>query len=148
MERTLGPEGLKPYGKTDFSRRRVPLSGRALRALDDLPRRLDTRIVFPTSAGGHHDLDNWPRREWKPALEAAGIDKRRIYDLPHTGITNWFAAGLSVFEVSRYAGTSLAMISSVYGHLAVGHEASARARLDAFADVCAAGVPQDADASD
>jgi excisionase family DNA binding protein len=94
----------------------------------------------------HLDLDNWRRREWKPALEAAGIDRRRIYDLRPTAITNWLAAGLSVFEVSRYAGTSLAMISSVYGHLALGHEANARARLDAFANVRAASVPQGADA--
>jgi integrase len=111
VERTLGPEGVKPYAKTDFSRRRVPLSSRALAALDDLPRRLDTRLVFPAESGGHLDLDNWRRREWKPALEAAGVAKRRPYDLRHTAISNWLAAGLSVFEVSRYAGTSLAMIS-------------------------------------
>jgi integrase len=79
---------------------------RPLSALDDLPRRLDTRLVFPAEGGGHLDLDNWSRREWKPAIEAAGIEKRGIYELRHTGITNWFAAGLSVFEVSRYAGTS------------------------------------------
>ena len=148
VERTLGPEGVKQYAKTDFSRRRVPLSSRALAALDDLPRRLDTRLVFPAESGGHLDLDNWRRREWKPALEAAGVAKRRPYDLRHTAISNWLAAGLSVFEVSRYAGTSLAMISSVYGHLALGHEANARARLDAFARECAEIVPQGADATD
>jgi integrase len=119
---------------------------RPLSALDDLPRRLDTRLVFPAEGGGHLDLDNWSRREWKPAIEAAGIEKRGIYELRHTGITNWFAAGLSVFEVSRYAGTSLAMISAVYGHLALGHEANARARRDAFAHECAVIVPQDAGA--
>ncbi|HET6172937.1 MAG TPA: site-specific integrase [Gaiellales bacterium] len=133
VERTLGRDRVKPYAKTERSRRRVPLSSRALEALEQLPRRIDTRLVFPTASGAHIELDNWRSREWLPALDAAGVTRRRPYDLRHTAITNWLAAGLSVFEVSRYAGTSLAMISTVYGHLALGAEDNARARLDAWA---------------
>ncbi|MDX6539207.1 MAG: integrase, partial [Gaiellales bacterium] len=105
------------------------------------------KLVFPAPSGAHLDLNNWRRRAWQPALEAAGVDRRRIYDLRHTAISNWLAAGIGVFEVSRYAGTSLAMISSVYGHLTVGATASAAARMDSFADVCATTVPQAAEAS-
>jgi hypothetical protein len=39
------------------------------------------------------------------------------------------------------------MISSVYGHLTVGATASAAARIDSFADVCATTVPQAPEAS-
>jgi hypothetical protein len=85
------------------------------------------------SRGGHLDLDNWRRREWVPAVDAAGLDRRRIYDLRHTGISEWLAAGLSVFEVSRYAGTSLQMTSTVYGHLTFGALDTAASRLDAHA---------------
>jgi integrase len=106
------------------------------------------RLVFPAARGAHLDLDNWRRREWQPALEAAGVDRRRIYDLRHTGISNWLAAGIGVFEVSRFAGTSLAMISSTYGHLTVGATASAAARMDSFADVWATSGPRAADDSD
>jgi integrase len=66
-----------------------------------------------------------------PALDAAGIDHGTIYTLRHTAITNWLAAGLTVFEVSRYAGTSVPMIDQHYGHLAIGHEDAARAKLNA-----------------
>ncbi len=120
----------------------MPLSRRALAALDGMPRRADSKLVFPAPSGAHLDLNNWRRREWQPALEGAGVDRRRIYDLRHTAISNWLAAGIGVFEVSRYAGTSLAMISSVYGHLTVGATASAAARIASFADVCAKTVPQ------
>jgi hypothetical protein len=50
---------------------------------------------------------------------------------PHTAITNWLAAGLTVFEVSRYAGTSGAAIEQHDGHLVIGHEDAARAKLNA-----------------
>jgi hypothetical protein len=55
----------------------------------------------------------------------------RGYTLRHTAIPNWLAAGLTVFEVSRHAGTSVPMIDEHYGHLAIGHEDAARAKLNA-----------------
>ncbi|MBA2614318.1 MAG: tyrosine-type recombinase/integrase, partial [Actinobacteria bacterium] len=42
--------------KTERSRRRVPLTSRATTALDALPRRLDTRLVFPSPRGGPLDM--------------------------------------------------------------------------------------------
>ena len=148
VERAFGPEGVKPHAKTDASRRSVPLSRRALEAFEQVRAASDPRglapssLVFPDSRGGHLDLDNWRRREWVPALEAAGVRRRRIYDLRHTGISEWLAAGLSVFEVSRYAGTSLQMISTVYGHLTFGALDTASNRLDEYAArACATSVP-------
>jgi integrase len=71
--------------KTDGSRRDVPLSGRALPALDRLPARLDSSLLFPGARGAVLDLDNFRRREWAPAVDAAGIAKpARIYDLRST----------------------------------------------------------------
>jgi integrase len=59
--------------KTKGSRRRVPLPARASEALESVPRTLHTRLVFPGPRGAHIDLRNWRKREWKPALEAAGL---------------------------------------------------------------------------
>jgi integrase len=134
VERVVTDGRLKPYGKTARSRRRVPLTPRALDAVERVPPRLDTRIVFPAARGGYIGLDSWRSREWYPALEAAGLDRRGPYALRHTFVTNALAAGVPIFDVARYAGTSVLMIERTYGHLAKGSETHARDLLAAYSE--------------
>jgi hypothetical protein len=47
------------------------------RRLDRLPARLDPPLLFTAPEGGLINLDNFRRREWDPAIEAAGIPKAR-----------------------------------------------------------------------
>ena len=83
-----------------------------------LPPRLDSPYVFAGQRGGPFDVHNFRRREWGPAIESAGIAKSaRLYDTRSTFISNALARGLTVFETARIAGTSVAMIESVYGAL-------------------------------
>lgn len=117
--------------KTTGSRREVPLSGRALAALEKLSPRLDTPLVFPGVKGGVLDLDNFRLREWKPAVEAAGVDKpARIYDLRSTFASNALAAGVVPFELAKIMGTSIAMLERSYGALIAGAREGIAARLD------------------
>ena len=119
--------------KTKGSRRRVPLPARAAAALELVPRRLDRRLVFPGPRGAHIDLRNWRKREWKPALEAAGLPTtRRPYDLRHSYAAWMLAAGVPAYDVARYMGTSVRMLDLTYGHLVKGSESAARSKLDAF----------------
>ena len=91
-------------------------------------------MLFPAPEGGYIGLDTWRTREWYPALEAAGIDKRGPYCLRHTFATEALAAGISTFELSRVMGTSIAMIDRHYGHLARDSEQAIRERLEARSD--------------
>jgi integrase len=138
VRRTISSGQLVELGKTARSRRQVPLSTRALGALDVLPPRLDTPLVFPAVRGGLLNLDNWRRREWAPAIEAAGTRKpARIYDLRSTFASNALAAGVSVFELARIMGTSTHMIERSYGVLIEGAGADIARRLDVFEAECA-----------
>jgi integrase len=135
--------GLKEHGKTDRSRRSVPLSDRALAALSELPARIDTPLVFFTHEYGgtrgeprHLNLANWRRRVWTPAVEVARLQRNgglwvpNPYVLRHTFATWMLDGGIDVFELSRLMGTSVTMIDRAYGHLAKGHVERVRERMN------------------
>ena len=155
----------KAYLKTTASRRSVPLTAAALEAIENLPPRLDSPLVFPAVRGGYLNLRNWRSREWDTAVEAAGLAvckcghvsgvhdhacagracrcekfERSVlspvpYVLRHTFASNALAAGVGTFELARVMGTSLEMIERTYGHLVRGADDAFRSRLDAFASI-------------
>jgi hypothetical protein len=111
----------------------VPLQAKALEALDRLPAS-DNRILFPNMRGGRIDFRVFGRKHWRPAQIKSGIDPvRGLYDLRHTYATFALRAGVPVFAVSRFMGTSIAMIDRHYGHLANDSRDHAVALLDALA---------------
>ena len=89
-------------------------------------------ILFPAPQGGRIDINNFRHRSWTPALAAAGVEHRRIYDLRHTYATWSLAAGVDIFTLARRMGTSVKMIDRTYGHLVAGADEYERELLDAF----------------
>jgi integrase len=119
--------------KTKRSTRAVPLQAVALEALGRLPRP-GSQLLFTAPRGGYIELHSFRGRYWRPAQIAAGIDPiRRPYDLRHTYATFALRAGVSIFDLSRFMGASLAMIDRHYGHLARDGREHAVALLDALA---------------
>jgi integrase len=120
--------------KTRLSRRAVPLQAIALGALDQVRPLEGSPLLFPNSRGGHLDFRNFNRRHWKPIQRTVGIESLRdLYDLRHTYATFALRAGVPVFALSRFMGTSIAMIDLHYGHLAVDSYQHAVSLLDALA---------------
>src|SRR4030095_8335468 len=134
VQRRFADGVLTPFPKTERSRRRVPLTARALAAYKRLPPRLDTALFFPAPRGGYVSLDNFRTRDWYDALDAAGIERRGPYHLRHTFATGARAARVSSFALARVMGASVKEIDRTYGHLARDSEDSIRARLDARAE--------------
>ncbi len=125
--------GRVKHTKTRLSTRAVPLQLIALEALDRLPDS-ENPILFANSRGGRIDFRSFGRRHWKPAQTAVGIQPlRHLYDLRHTYATFALRAGVSVFAVSRFTGSSIAMIDYHYGHLARDSPEHAVSLLDALA---------------
>jgi site-specific recombinase XerD len=103
-----------------------------LAALGRLPARLDTPLLFPAPEGGLLSLNNFRRRVWTPAVKASGVERpARIYDLRSTFASNALAAGVTVFELAKVMGTSVAMIERHYGTLIGGAHAGIAGRLNA-----------------
>jgi integrase len=120
--------------KTRLSRRAVPLQATALEALDQFRPWRDSPLLFPNSRGGYLDFRNFNRRHWKPVQKTLGIEPLRdLFDLRHTYATFALRAGVPVFAVSRFMGTSIAMIDLHYGHLAIDSFQHAVSLLDVLA---------------
>jgi integrase len=133
VRRTVSSGEVVDLGKTAGSRRQVPLSQRALDAVQAMPPRLDTPLMFPAPEGGTLNLDNFRRREWAPAVEASGVRKpATIYDLRKTFASDALAAGVPVFTLARIMGTSVRMIERHYGALLDGAGPGIVEALDAL----------------
>lgn len=133
VRRTVSSGEVVELTKTERSRRQVPLTDRAVDALDAIPPRLDTGLVFPASQGGVLNADNWRRRVWAPAIEAGGIaTPARIYDLRCTFASDALAAGVGIHTLARIMGTSIAMIERHYGTLLDGAMESIAGQLNAL----------------
>jgi integrase len=86
------------------------------------------QLVFPDSAGGRLRRQNWRRRVWIPALEAARVPYFRSYDLRHTCATLLLYEGRTLNEVAEHLGhADPGFTARTYTH--VMRDASKRRRI-------------------
>ncbi len=114
-------EGAIVPTKTAAGRRRVRLSGEALRVLrEQLLARApnDLGLVFPTPNGSVWRKDNFMARVFRPAVRRADMAPLRFHDLRHTYAALMVAAGAHPKLLQAQLGhTSINVTLNTYGHL-------------------------------
>lgn len=106
---------VKEGGKTEGSVRAVPMRAVVVEALDAMPPRIDTPILFPAPRGGYIDLEKFRHREWTPALRAAGVDHRPVKAMRHTFATWAIESGkVELSYLARIMGTSVRELEDTY----------------------------------
>ena len=123
------------HTKTRLSRRAVPLQAIAVEALDQLRPREDSLLLFANACGGYLDFRNVNRRRWKPVQKAVGVGRAAARPLRPAPHLHHLRAPRAAYRcsLSRFMGTSIAMIDLHYGDLAVDSYQHAVSLLDTLA---------------
>lgn len=80
----------------------------------------DSQLVFPSITGSPWTLpayQSWRRRAFRRALDGAGIEHARPYDLRHSFASLLIHEGRSVIYVARQLGHDARLTLTTYGHV-------------------------------
>lgn len=114
------------HGEADAGRV-VPVPPDLLRMLDRMPKRIDTRLLFPTPRGAMWGYQNWWRLVWCPGREVSGLDVRP-HEMRHSWVSLMRAAGVNVADLAEVAGHTEQTATARYSH-ALGRSFEAMRRV-------------------
>ncbi|MBI4774596.1 MAG: site-specific integrase [Deltaproteobacteria bacterium] len=88
-------------------------------------------LMFPNDAGNPINYSNMVRREFQPALRAAGLPKLRFHDLRHTFASLLIEQGENIKYIQTQLGHSTPTVTlNVYAHLFKSRNQEAAHRLE------------------
>lgn len=132
IERSNGTYRVKEYGKSDAARRTLKMPASVGQALAwHLGAFADDEWVFSSPMGGYLRYDNFRKRVWLPATQAAGLAPFDLHELRHTAAALMISEGANALQVKRRMGhEDIRTTYNVYGHLFEDDEDALVERLD------------------
>lgn len=125
--------------KTESGRREIPLSARAVAALERHRSRLGAiphpnTLVFTDAVGGPLRPSNFRRRVWEPLRTAAKLPEGcRFHDLRHAHASALLASGVDLTTVSGLLGHSDSSVTlRTYAHALPSRKREAAEKIDAL----------------
>jgi integrase len=120
--------------KTQTSKRKIDLGPTIMKELKKwrlASPKNDLDLVFPNEAGNHINNKNMLRRNFRPALKAAGCPAVRFHDLRHTYASLLIAQGENIKYIQNQLGHASPTITlNVYAHLMKDRNPEAAQRLE------------------
>ena len=92
-----------------------PLASSLAEALQSLPPRIDTKLLFPTPAGKVWRSSNFYRDVWRAAQIGSGMDVRP-HECRHSWITQMRAAGIDPADLAQVSGHDIDTATRHYTH--------------------------------
>ena len=132
IERDHGKYRYVEVTKTEAGSRAIRLPGFLVKDLEaHLEAAPNSEWVFASKEDGHLRYDNFRRREWKVATEAAGLAPLGFHALRHTAATLLINSGADPIQVQRRLGHADVRVTlGVYGHLFAHREDDINRRLE------------------
>ncbi len=131
--------------KSEAGKRTVALPEPLVEALRDHLRRFVERgeeaYVFTAPEGEPIDRDNFRRRVWLPATDAAGLKGLRFHDLRHTAGTLAARTGATTKELMNRLGHASANAALIYQHASAERDKSIAEGLTAMYRAAQSGPP-------
>ena len=88
--------------------------------------------ILVGARGGTIGRDGWYEQAWRPALEGAGLDRKRykFHSTRHYAVSSMLGAGVPLPEVAAYIGDHIETVTRVYAHFLDDAPRTAKAALD------------------
>jgi integrase len=118
--------------KTDhgeaYAGRSVPLGASVAGLLDGMPRRIDTRLLFPSVGGGLFSDRNFRRDVWEPArVRVPSMVEATPHGFRHSYVSLMRAAGVNPAALAAWTGHTVLTATMTYTHDVGGGEDEGRA---------------------
>lgn len=98
-----------------YAGRETPVAPGLAVMLDGMPKRIDTRLLFPTLDGEVWDRDFY-RDVWEPARKATGMWTAKPHDFRHSYVSLMRAAGVDPADLAYWTGHTVATATARYTH--------------------------------